>query len=31
MDEARMPILVGVGQVTEREFDVNSSSPLDLM
>lgn len=26
-----MPVLVGVGQVTEKEFDENSSSPLDLM
>lgn len=31
MDENRVPVLIGVGQVTEREFDENSSSPLDLM
>ena len=31
MGEKYMPVLVGVGQVTEREFDVDSSSVLDLM
>ena len=31
MGEKSMPVLVGVGQVTEREFDVDSSSVLDLM
>ena len=31
MSEKNMPVLVGVGQVTEREFDVDSSSVLDLM
>ena len=31
MVEKSMPVLVGVGQVTEREFDVDSSSVLDLV
>lgn len=31
MSEQYMPVLVGVGQVTEREFDLDSSTPLDLM
>jgi acetyl-CoA C-acetyltransferase len=31
MGEKYMPVLVGVGQVTEREFDVDSSSVLDLI
>ncbi len=33
MSEKYMPVLVGVGQVTEREFDINSnsSSVLDLI
>jgi acetyl-CoA C-acetyltransferase len=31
MSEKYMPVLVGVGQVTEREFDVDSSSVLDLI
>ena len=31
MGEKVMPVLVGVGQVTEREFDVDSSSVLDLV
>jgi len=31
MSEKFMPVLVGVGQVTEREFDLDSSSPLDLI
>ena len=31
MSEKNMPVLVGVGQVTEREFDVDSSSVLDLI
>jgi acetyl-CoA C-acetyltransferase len=31
MTDHDMPVLVGVGQVTERDFDENSSSPLDLM
>ena len=31
MGEKSMPVLVGVGQVTEREFDVDSSSVLDLV
>ena len=31
MGEKVMPVLVGVGQVTEREFDVDSSSVLDLI
>ena len=31
MSEKSMPVLVGVGQVTEREFDVDSSSVLDLI
>ena len=31
MGEKSMPVLVGVGQVTEREFDVDSSSVLDLI
>ncbi len=31
MSEKYMPVLVGVGQVTEREFDIDSSSVLDLM
>ncbi|MBT4160421.1 MAG: acetyl-CoA acetyltransferase, partial [Gammaproteobacteria bacterium] len=31
MDESRMPVLVGVGQVTERDYDTESSSPLELM
>jgi len=31
MSEKYMPVLVGVGQVTEHEFDVDSSSVLDLI
>lgn len=31
MSEKYMPVLVGVGQVTQKPFDVNSSTPLDLM
>ena len=31
MSENYMPVLVGVGQVTEREFDIDSSSALDLI
>jgi acetyl-CoA C-acetyltransferase len=31
MGEKSMPVLVGVGQVTEREFNVDSSSVLDLI
>jgi acetyl-CoA C-acetyltransferase len=31
MGEKSMPVLVGVGQVTEREFDVDSSSVLGLI
>jgi acetyl-CoA C-acetyltransferase len=31
MSEKYMPVLVGIGQVTEREFDVDSSSVLDLI
>ncbi len=31
MSEKYMPVLVGVGQVTQKDFDIDSGSPLDLM
>ena len=31
MSDKQIPVLVGVGQVTEREFDRDSASPMDLM
>ena len=31
MTEKQTPVLVGVGQVTEKAFDVDGSRPLDLM
>ena len=31
MNKKYMPVLVGVGQVTEKEFDLDSSSVLDLV
>ena len=31
MKNREMPVIVGVGQVSEKEFDLESSSPVALM
>ena len=31
MKDREMPVIVGVGQVSEKEFELDSSSPVALM